>query len=177
MRLSSDDFQSLFERFNSTALRIETLPVYQVAEEEPELARYRRGEPLPDLADMREWLDGIRTSTSAGKTYERIRLIPKTDRSYFGFELDWGYLYSADAGEKVTLLLPSSPVYDAVAEFGDFWLFDETVFVKMVYADDGTYEGADRQEPAPQLPFDLGEVRAGAQDLRNYLADTRSGRA
>jgi hypothetical protein len=174
LRLSDDEFQGLFQSFERSAVRIETLPTYVVEDEQAEFARYLAGEVLPDLEDMKDWLDGIRASAAAGRAYERIRLLPKPISPYFRFELDWGYLYSVSAGETVRIARPGSPAYQAAVQHGDFWLFDERRYVNMLYASDGRYVGAEEVDMPSEVPGIIHALRDEAMALAEYLKVIRT---
>ncbi|MFE7899701.1 DUF6879 family protein [Streptomyces sp. NPDC057424] len=66
--LSGEEFGRLFETFERTAFRLETLDVYDVEEEREEIARFLAGEDMGP-----EWSDSpwVRSMTDKGKSVSR----------------------------------------------------------------------------------------------------------
>ena len=138
-RLSRAEFSHLFSSFSTSAFRLETLPEYRVEGEAEELALFLQGKPLPP--DGNEgWCRIVAAATQAGKRMQRVHVIPRRLTPYLRFEIEWGYLYSAEAGEEILLLPHDSP--DQV--FGtwplhDFWVFDDRIYVRMHYDEAGGF--------------------------------------
>src|SRR6266498_3070001 len=76
----SEEFGRLFETFEHTAFRLETLDRYTVPEEDEALRRFLAGEP-PDPDLFVSWFTLVRAATAAGKAVQRVHLIsePLTD--------------------------------------------------------------------------------------------------
>lgn len=105
------------------------------------IAEAADGRDMDHIASLREeWHAIIRGAVAAGKEMSRVHVVPHVLTSYVGYELEWGYLYNAEAGERIMLLR-----HDAPAAFRpgwtahDFWLFDSSVAVRMHYDANGTY--------------------------------------
>lgn len=72
--LTEDDWAAMFDSFEKSAFRLETLPVYLAQDEYEELPRFLNGEPPPESAEN-EWIDLIRSSKAAGKTMQRVHVV------------------------------------------------------------------------------------------------------
>lgn len=76
--LAGEEFGRLFETFERTAFRLETLDVYDVEEEQDEIARFLAGEDLGPEWDDNPW---VRSMTDKGKSLSRVHVLrsPLTD--------------------------------------------------------------------------------------------------
>jgi hypothetical protein len=131
-----DDLLDLCRSFERSAFRLETLDRYSVSEEDEDYQRWSRGEaPLP--IEGHTWFDGvIRTGTSAGKHWQRAHVLrlPLTD--YLRFELEYEYTRLEQAGDHCHILeVPDGNPLPVPAV--DFWLFDDTLAVRMDYDPEG----------------------------------------
>jgi hypothetical protein len=135
-----NDLERLFATFKRSAFRLETLDEYHVdAEEERDFQRFVHGVPLPQTANA-EWADEVKELTSSGKQIIRVRLLPEQVNPYLRFELEWGYPYSAAAGEDIRFL-PRKKATQLVGDnktLVDFWLFDDAEAVILNYNPDAT---------------------------------------
>ena len=133
------DFARLFSSFERSAFRLETLPTYCVAGEVDEFAAFLAGRCLPAALDT-EWHKLIARSTTSGKSFERVHVVPSRLTPYLRFEFAWGYTYSAQAGERIFVLENDDPKsLFGDLPFVDFWLFDDTIAVEMEYDGDGRF--------------------------------------
>ncbi|MEV7589093.1 DUF6879 family protein [Streptomyces sp. NPDC089922] len=66
--LSGEEFGQLFETFEQTAFRLETLSVYDVGEEREEFARFLSGGDMGPDWDDNPWV----RSTDKGKQISRV---------------------------------------------------------------------------------------------------------
>lgn len=135
-RLSSEEALELLRSAKRSIFRLETLDRYNVSEDDEDYRRWSRGEPPPPIDGHRWFDDVVRVETSAGKRWERVHMVrlPLTD--YLRFECEYGYTRLEQAGERVHVLevpegepLPLSPV--------DFWLFDDTLVLRVDYDAEG----------------------------------------
>jgi len=176
-RLSRQAFADLFTSFGASAFRLETLPEYRVESEAAEFDLFLRGKPLPP--DSNEaWCRVVSAATGAGKRMQRVHVVPPRLTPYLRFEIDWGYLYSAEAGEEIGLLMHDQP--DRL--FGewplhDFWVFDDHTYVRMRYDDDGRFLFGELVDDHAAVEA-YRRVQAVALDhaisLQRYLAEVRS---
>jgi hypothetical protein len=105
------------------------------------------GEELPEHSpEYDAWLTQVAGATSAGRRFERIRLVtePLTDYTRFEFA---AYPENIAAGERVWIL-PRALLTDADERWAaeDFWIFDDQVAVVLGYDDDGCFLGVERIE-------------------------------
>jgi hypothetical protein len=124
-RLSPAEFRALFESFTASAFRLETLPEYRVEGETDEYALYLQGKPLsPDGNEA--WCRIVSSAARAGKRMSRVHVVPHRLTPYLRYEIEWGYLYNAEAGEDILLLVHDQPAeVSGTWPLDDFWLFDD----------------------------------------------------
>jgi hypothetical protein len=124
-RLSPSEFQGLFETFTASAFRLETLPEYQIERSAPRVELFLKGKPLPPDPN-RAWCQLVASAVGAGKRMSRVHVVPRRLTPYLRYEIEWGYLYSAEAGEDILLLVHDQPgeVF-GTWPIDDFWLFDD----------------------------------------------------
>jgi hypothetical protein len=124
-RMTADDFNNLFDRFEHEAFRLETLPVYTVEQEQPYFAAWLAGTvpPLDEVPYFVEWQNSIRAATAAGRRISRVRVVEEPPTPYQRFEV-WGSQWTAAAGE-VLRYMPRSRAETIGLPLGrDWWLFD-----------------------------------------------------
>ena len=175
-RLSREEFAGLFTSFDASAFRLETLPEYRVESEAAEFALFLQGKPLPP--DSNEaWCRVVSDATQAGKRMQRVHVVPRRLTPYLRFEIEWGYLYSAEAGEEILLLVHDQPgqVFGAWPVH-DFWVFDDRTYVRMHYDESGRFLFGERIDD-PVAVAAYRRVQAGALEravsLQRYLAEAR----
>ena len=124
-RLTGDDFNDLFRYFTRTAVRLETQPVYTVAEERESVAEFLAGEPRPvtEFGFYATWLAKIRAATAAGKRVERVRVLDEPPTDYQRWEV-WSGRFNAAAGETIRYLSRARAVEIGLPVDHDWWLFD-----------------------------------------------------
>jgi hypothetical protein len=128
-----------FTNFKATAFRLETLPVYRVPAEEEYFSRFLSGGDFPEDWKDNPWVRGI---VQSGRSMQRVHVVTPPLSDYLKFQLSWGYPGNVVDGEDVRILdtsqveLPDLPDHD-------YWLFDESTVLRMNYADDGTFLGAE----------------------------------
>jgi hypothetical protein len=142
--MAPDDFNRLFNRFEREAFRLETQPVYLVAEEQEDFALWLagRGRPLNERPVFREWQDGIRKATTAGRTIRRVRILEEPPTDYQRFEM-WAGQWNAAAGEVIHYLARSRAAAIGLPDAVDWWLFDSATLAIMQFDPDGRPLGGD----------------------------------
>jgi len=169
------DFAKLFRNFTRSAFRLETLDVYSVPEEKDSYQRFLRGE-APPASHNEEWCGLIRENIEAGKTMERVHIVPSPLPPYLKFEIDWGYVHGIAAGEKVQLL-ERTQLPEEMSAMKDFWLFDDDTLVLMRYDEEGRFLGAEL-EREPKVVAQHVRVRARllslSLPLEQYLVKHRT---
>ncbi len=169
----------LIAEFQRSAFRLEARSAYSVDAEADLLAAYLRGEPkAPPTPDIAEWIAMLRQLPATGRTMTRVHAIAGPLTPYLRYELDWGYGFTADAGEDVRILQRASWAEMPLGpEPPDFWLLDDATVGILEYASDGSWLGV-------LLVTDPSEVTtyqrlrdsalAEALPLRDYLAALRA---
>jgi hypothetical protein len=169
VRLEPDTWRSLFESFTSSAFRLETLPVYDMAGEREEFVRHLSGErPPPDL--HYGWLDTVANGSAAGKQFQRARVVRSPLSDYITYEFAWGYVFNVRTGEDIRIIdLAEQPDPGLPAQ--DFWLLDDSIVVRMDYEQDGTQLGRellDGVDPAPYVEWKHLALGAGVPFTEYY---------
>lgn len=140
------DFDALFDRFTSTAFRLEAQPAYDVGGQEAiRLAAFREHRARPERSVRTDpWLARIAVTTvQAGKQWRRLRILDDPTTDYQRFQLVSGTYLEAQACGDDTVLLDRAHAGPA-AQHDDFWLFDrgtpaETGFL-MSYSPTGEFQ-------------------------------------
>lgn len=169
------EFDALFDVAHSTIFRLEQLPAYAVGGAEEERIRaFREGTPRPERSVRTSlWMARIATSTVAGKSWSRTRVVDQPLTEYQLYELE-SYRESQAVGETISVVLRS-----AIDEDGgpDFWLFDggtqHARAVMMHYTEDGRLDRRELVEDAgrlAELDARRDTVSATAVPLNEFLA-------
>jgi uncharacterized protein DUF6879 len=156
------------QNFQRSAFRLETLPEYSVPQEAEMLAAFKRGERV-DLPDDHPWLLRVRRHTAAGRQMRRVRVVSYPLTDYLRMEMSW-YPKSAIAGEDIRIAnLNENPELTTCSQ--DFWLFDDSTALKMVYDSTGRFvdiEPGDVNECRRQVEIAL----SCSMELSAYTART-----
>jgi hypothetical protein len=146
VRLDGEDWQRFFDSFTRSAWRLELLPVYVMPQEADNISRWRAGERLP--ADHRSpWMERVAGYRESGRSIGRVHVVRRPLSEYVRFEFDWYYRHHVRAGEDIRIL-DVTEGHDPGLPDHDFWLFDETTVVEMLYRPDGTQIGRELIEHA-----------------------------
>jgi hypothetical protein len=176
-RFSGEEFSELFQSFRTSAFRLECLSEYRTPNDVANMDAYLEGKPLP-LHSFDAWCDLVRDAVSAGKEMSRVHVIPSRLTPYLRYEIEWGYAYAAEAGERILLLQHDVPAQVlGTWPVSDFWLFDDAIAVRMQYAEDGRFEWAERIMDGDMID-EYRRIRdtatAEAVPLQTYLARVRA---
>lgn len=172
--MTPEYFDALFDTFHVTAVRLETLPAYAVADYEGDrLDAYLAGRPLPVRTVATDpWLARIATTTLAGKQWSRIRVLDEPLTDYQRFELAV-FPETQAVGETIRIVPRGAVTLDGP----DFWLFDGDTAaaraVVMSYGPDGQWLGAELAEDPETVATCVRRLRATAAvsvPLNAYLA-------
>jgi hypothetical protein len=138
-RLTPDDFNHLFGRFEQEAFRFEVQPVYLVAEERETFEEFLRGEPRPitEFPFFTSWLDQIKAATSEGRRVIRVRVLEDPPTDYQRWEV-WAGQYNAAVGEEIRYLARAKATAAGIPLTDDWWLFDRRRLARMRFDADGT---------------------------------------
>lgn len=175
---TADDFSARFDNFRQSLFRLETLDFYAVNGDM--LDRYLAGEPLPPAGKSADWLDFVRTATAAGKTIQRVHVVSRKLTPYLRYEIEWGYLYNAVAGEDIRIIVTDDPASVlGKPPLTDYWLIDDNAVGKMDYDTKGAFVGitliTDPAEVASYKQARDNLIRR-AIPLREFLQRERNGR-
>lgn len=144
MRLEGEAWSRYFRDFAGSAFRLELRQVYTMPDEAEDLAAFERGE-LPPPGYHYGWLDTVAEAVKAGKTFRRVRVVTRPLSFYTRWEFVWGYDWNVKAGEDIRILDTTDDLGPELPDH-DFWLFDETTVVKLLYREDGTQIGRELVE-------------------------------
>lgn len=170
--LSAEQFDLLFDEFTTSAVRLETLPAYNVGgDEQQRLTAHRLGRPRP-LRNVRTspWLARIATGTILGnKQWKRVRVVDDPLTDYQGWQLH-SYREAQAVGDEVLIARRAD-----VGDVGpDFWLLDQSRVVVMRYHPDGRVHRREYViDPAvvAECAARVGAVTKRAVPLNRFLAD------
>ncbi|WP_175408602.1 DUF6879 family protein [Streptomyces sp. TRM64462] len=136
--LGLEEFGRLFETFEQTAFRLETLAVYAVEEEREEIARFLAGEDMGPEWDDNPW---VRSMTDKGKRVSRVHVLRSPLTDYLRYELS-AYPGNVKAGESIGIIDLAEQEVTGLPNH-DFWLFDDRDVYRMHYTPDGEFAGAE----------------------------------
>lgn len=168
--MTVNDLASLFTTFQRSAFRLEAVGTYLIESEAESLRLFREGLPPPAWRRDRPWLQTVRDATAAGKVMQRVRVIRGSMTEYQRFECEWGYPDNEQAGEDIRILeLAAGDELTGMADH-DFWLFDDTIVVRLEYDESGRFlRPVAMSDPAPYRDCrDVAMARAVA--FRQYRA-------
>lgn len=146
-----------FKSFQKSAFRVETLQRYNVDEEKEAYEYFQQYKQLPDEF-WEDWHDIIQQAKIRGATMQRVHLIQFPITEYISFEMEF-YKRSIMQWEEIFYL----PFEDCAVEVNsDFWIFDDTTVLKMLYDEDGSF-----------LKFEeIKDIEAYLQ-IKNYLLENK----
>jgi len=136
VRLEGEAWSRCFRDFHRSAFRLELHPVYTMPGEADELRRFLAGEKPPSDYHY-GWLDTVANAAAAGKTMRRVRVVTRPLTDYIRYEFEWGFVYNVHAGEDIRVLDLTGRPGPGLPDY-DFWMFDESAVVKLLYRPDGT---------------------------------------
>jgi hypothetical protein len=142
--LEGEAWSRYFRDFKASAFRLELRQTYVMPGEEDDLAAFERGE-LPPPGYTYGWLDTVAEAVKAGKSFRRVRVVTRPLSFYTKWEFVWGYDWNTKAGEEIRILDVTDNAGPELPDH-DFWLFDDTTVVKLLYRPDGTQEGRELVE-------------------------------
>ena len=97
--MTEDEFDACFDRFRSSAVRLETLQAYSDQSERADFAAWRYGWPRPERSVRTcPWLARMAVRSIAGCTFARVRLVEYPLTEYVRYELE-SYGHSAACGD------------------------------------------------------------------------------
>ncbi len=136
--LSGEAFGRIFETFERTAFRLETLDEYDVEEEREEIARFLAGEDMGPEWDDNPW---VRSMTDKGKQVSRVHVLRSPLTDYLRYELA-AYPGNIKAGESIGIIDLAEQTETGLPDH-DFWLVDDRDVYRMHYTAEGKFTGAE----------------------------------
>jgi hypothetical protein len=109
-----------------------------------------------DPATLEGWLSEVRTATSQGRTFKRVRVVNVPLSDYSRFSL-WLATYNNEAGEDIRYLARPDADRLGLPAF-DYWMFDSRTVAKMVFDDQDTLLGFELVED-PAMVVDMNHAR------------------
>ena len=178
--MTGEEFAAVFDEARHSAFRLETLPAYDVGDEEAErIAAWRCGRPRPlrsVATDM--FLAEVAATTLTGRRWDRVRVLDDPPTDYQRFQLV-GYVETQAAGDHVWTVRR-----EVLDPDEDFWLFDSGLATAQAVG--MGYTQASRPESYRHITggSELAELETlritaleVARPLNEYLADPMAVRA
>jgi hypothetical protein len=152
---ADDEFDRMFEQFQHTAFRLETLQHYSVPYEDELLRRFVAGEPEPVEYDAKYvwWRRLIADAVATGKRVERVHVVAEPPSDYIRFQLAWLYAGNAVAGEDIRIIPTSSSQWpvDLPRHGYDYWLLDSQRLALLHYDHEGRFVAVDLTDDQSQI--------------------------
>lgn len=139
--LAPRTFAHLFGQFKRDAFRLETLGDYSRSGNVDAYKLFLDGQDKPSDYNL-DWLDEVRTHTDAGRRMYRVHVLRRLLTPYLRFELGWGCVTNATAGEEFFILDVTEQPNPLPDDLGDFWLFDSITPARFNHSG-GKFIGAD----------------------------------
>lgn len=138
MRLDGDAWREFFDAYEREAFRLETLSRYTIEEEEEDFRKFLdTGEVY--IPDDDTWFVRVRRFRETGRWIGRVHVVERPLSDYLRFELT-AYRFNVRHGEEVRILDVTGKENPSLPE-KDFWMFDDSKVVEMLYRPDGTQIG------------------------------------
>jgi hypothetical protein len=139
VRLTDNQWESVFDEFASSAFRLEVQPTYAMADELDDLTLFLSGGSRPEGFND-DWHEYIRGHVAGGKTVQRVKLIQRPYTDYTRFTMAWGVPGNVESGEDYRIIdLPAGGTSPLPRQ--DFWLFDDEQVVCLDFDADGALLG------------------------------------
>lgn len=165
------DLGQLLSEYKTSAIRIESLPLYKVSGEwENYQVFLAEGKILRD-GDLLWYLNLIAQKEKSGASNLRIRVIDLPISLYLKYEYFAGYCPATESGSQVFFIDRAD--YDEIKAknnfrtVDDFWLFDSMTLVSMHYNKDGEWRGAEILKENDEVI----KARKLIEELRNKSID------
>ena len=137
--LTGDDLGQLFVSFQRTARRLEPRDAYSSPQEDEAVRRFVAGEEI-DVSWRQFWLDLVDESLSAGKRFERVRVVADPPTAYQRYGL-WSSQFNVAAGEDIRYLGRDQANALDLPDH-DFWVFDSAQVALLYFSADHRFVGA-----------------------------------
>lgn len=141
MTKKPESLDEFFDHFETEAFRLETLDDYGRSGNWGAYQKFLAGEQQPPDYNH-EWVDWLTNTTQSGKRVYRVHILTRPLTPYLQYELGWGYHKNATGGEEF-FILDLTEKENPLEGVGDFWLFDNSNPVVMLYDNDGGFIGGE----------------------------------
>ncbi|WP_328915825.1 MULTISPECIES: DUF6879 family protein [unclassified Streptomyces] len=136
MLLDGEEWQAKFRSFHAEAWRLETLPFYNVPQEEEEIRAFLTGERIDPYTHANEYTEDLKRVRREGKAKGRVHVVTRPLSDYLRYEFMY-YLPHVWAGEDIRIM-DVTDRDNPLAGVQDFWMFDKSEVILMNYESDGT---------------------------------------
>lgn len=163
----------LFDSFEESTYRLETLQAYDVAYERVQFEAFLAGEPI-DLTPG-SWQEAIRRHRRAGRAVERVHVVFEPLTDYLRYEMATSYRRGAAAGERIAIIPAAPGRWPEGVPTQDYWLFDDRDLWIMRYNRQGQFVMAEQRTEREEIKNAVGGKRialAAALSLDTYLEAT-----
>lgn len=141
--LNESDLDPFFDQATTSWFRFEAHRTYTTSFEQPRLHAYLAGEPYDASSEPTQWLDYIQQRAADGIAFSKVRVVAGPLTAYERWECEWSYPATERAGQRTFILdLAETSNLPHLNDY-DWWMFDDAAVLKMHYADDGTFVGAE----------------------------------
>lgn len=161
-----DDLRRIADRATEQ-FRLETLPQYLVPQEDESFTAWKRGERRRRTPETSQWLAHIRDTTAAGTRWWKIRILDYPLAAYSAWELH-AYQDSAAVGQE-TFVADRAWHADLADLHEDFWMYDSSIVVRMVYDEEGHFLYPEQRGDLPRYLDMRSRARRHAIPLDDYL--------
>ncbi|MEU3185073.1 DUF6879 family protein [Streptomyces sp. NPDC006923] len=132
----------MFDTFEREAFRLETLDDYSGSGSTDAFRAFMDGQERPAEYNA-DWLAEVRSYVDSGRRMYRVHVLTRPLSPYLRFELGWGYVTNATAGEEFFILDVTNRPTPLPENASDFWLFDSVTPAPMYYTHGGKFLGAE----------------------------------
>ncbi|MGW6602745.1 DUF6879 family protein [Streptomyces sp. NPDC055036] len=144
MLLDGEAWQGRFRDFGSEAWRLETMPAYNVPQEEDEISAFLAGERINPHTHSNGYTEDLKRVRGEGKSKGRVHIVTRPLSTYLQYEFMY-YRPHVWAGEDIRIMDVTGRD-NPLAGVQDFWMFDKKEVVLMHYETDGTQIGREVYE-------------------------------
>ena len=168
------DLGALFDGAQSSVVRVETLPSYEITEQDrASWEAWQRGLPRPErsvLTDEYLRLD-VAPAVARGVAWERIRLVSDELTDYERWELH-AYRENAAVGDRTWIVSRAQAQKGYEIGVSDFWVIDGEHVVLQLYGASGDWQGnrLGSDQALRQARSAIERLRGLAVPLNEYLA-------
>ncbi|AUY51058.1 DUF6879 family protein [Streptomyces sp. CB01881] len=138
MLLAGEAWRAFFDSFEHEAFRLEVRSSYAMPGEDEEYRDFLATGELRIPADD-PWLTRVRQYRSTGRRIGRVHVLTRPLSDYLRYEFA-AYAHNVEAGEDVRILDLTGKENPGLPD-QDFWMFDGSKVVGMMYGPDGAQTG------------------------------------